>query len=152
MYLKLENDNIIYPYSIQDLKLEHSNVSFPRNLTEEILQRYSVYKVHPKNSGVESDYTKDQREDTPILSGSIYVQNWIVTDVDQTTIEKREEIKWKEVRQERNKRLKETDWTQLPDSPVTGSKLTEWEAYRQELRDITDQVNPFHIKWPDIPS
>jgi len=152
MYLKLDNGNIVYPYSIQNLKVENSNVSFPRNLTDELLERYNAYRVYPKSSGFEDDYTKDIEEVTPILSGSIYVQNWNVTDADQATIDKRKEIKWDEVRKEREQLLKESDWTQLPDSPITGSKLTEWQNYRQSLRDITKEPNPFNITWPTIPS
>lgn len=151
MYLKIDNGNIVYPYSIQDLKLEHSNISFPKNLTEEVLENFNVYKVYPKKSEFENDYTKDVKETTPILSGSKYVQNWDVTDSDQATIDKRLEIKWNEIRDIRNKKIQESDWTQLPDSPITGSKLTEWESYRQSLRDITSQPNPFDITWPDIP-
>ena len=31
-------------------------------------------------------------------------------------------------------------------------KRGEWETYRQELRDITTQPDPFNITWPSIPS
>lgn len=36
--------------------------------------------------------------------------------------------------------LKESDWTQFQDSPITGSKLTEWQTYRQELRDLPSTI------------
>ena len=29
-----------------------------------------------------------------------------------------------------------TDWTQLPDSPLTDAKKAEWATYRQQLRDM----------------
>ena len=32
--------------------------------------------------------------------------------------------------------LKESDWTQFTDSPLTDSKKTEWKTYRQQLRDL----------------
>jgi hypothetical protein len=41
--------------------------------------------------------------------------------------------------------LKDCDWTQLADSPVN---KTAWAAYRQALRDITAQSDPFNIEWP----
>tara|TARA_R100001510_G_C7574996_1_gene150058 strand:- start:11 stop:397 length:387 start_codon:yes stop_codon:yes gene_type:complete len=41
-----------------------------------------------------------------------------------------------EVRQKRNILLKDSDWTQMPDSPLTDSKKTEWATYRQQLRDM----------------
>ncbi len=58
---------------------------------------------------------------------------------------------WKIVREERNKKLLESDWTQLADSPLVNQKQTEWQIYRQELRDITTQSNPFSIEWPTPP-
>lgn len=58
---------------------------------------------------------------------------------------------WKIVREERNKKLSECDWTQLADSPLTNQKQTEWQIYRQSLRDITTQLNPFSIEWPTPP-
>lgn len=36
---------------------------------------------------------------------------------------------------ERNKKLSESDWTQLPSSPLSDAKKAEWEIYRQALRD-----------------
>lgn len=56
---------------------------------------------------------------------------------------------WPIVRAERNKRLAACDWTQLPDAPVDAAA---WAAYRQQLRDITNQPNPFDIVWPSEPS
>jgi len=39
----------------------------------------------------------------------------------------------------------------LDDVPLTDEKKAEWETYRQELRDITDQPDPFNINWPTPP-
>lgn len=43
---------------------------------------------------------------------------------------------WNAVRIERDGLLKDCDWTQMPDSPLTSSKKTEWATYRQSLRDL----------------
>lgn len=40
------------------------------------------------------------------------------------------------VRMERNILLSQSDWTQMPDSPLSDEKKTEWATYRQELRDL----------------
>jgi len=58
---------------------------------------------------------------------------------------------WKVVRGERNKKLLSCDWTQLDDVPITSEKKTEWEIYRQVLRDVTTQSDPFNITWPTPP-
>jgi hypothetical protein len=50
----------------------------------------------------------------------------------------------------RNFRLKESDWTQLPD--VNLPNLQEWVTYRQALRDITKQATfPQTVVWPVQP-
>lgn len=54
---------------------------------------------------------------------------------------------WVLVRRMRNDKLTATDWTQLPDSPLTTEKKAEWAVYRQALRDITTQENPREIVW-----
>jgi hypothetical protein len=66
------------------------------------------------------------------------------TDLDQI------ENAWNSVRSERNRLLQNSDWTQLPDVPLTTKEL--WAAYRQSLRDITNQSDPFNIAWPIPPS
>lgn len=58
------------------------------------------------------------------------------------------ETQWVLVRAERDRRLTACDWTQLPDAPAS----SQWLTYRQALRDITQQVDPFHIAWPALPN
>ena len=41
-------------------------------------------------------------------------------------------------RELRNERLADSDWTQLPDSPLSTSDRELWRSYRQQLRDITE--------------
>ena len=48
-------------------------------------------------------------------------------------------------RMRRDKELKNSDWTQMVDSPLTDSKKTEWRTYRQSLRDL-----PTHSNWPGL--
>lgn len=48
---------------------------------------------------------------------------------------------------ERYRRNLETDWTQLPDVPE--SDQVSWREYRQQLRDITLQPDPFSLVWPE---
>lgn len=151
MYLKVSGSNITYPYSVQQLKLDNKNISFPTSISDSLLETFGVYKVELRDSGYDDDYTKDVVELTPTLSGSIYVQTYQISEADETTINTRKEIKWSEIREQRNQLLSESDWTQFQDSPITGSQLTDWQTYRQELRNITSQSNPFEIIWPIKP-
>ena len=152
MYLKVSGSTIIYPYSIQILKNENPTISFPTTISNDLLQSYNVYPVELKSSGYDNDDTKDVTEITPTLSGSVYIQTYEITDADTETINKRKEIKWSEVRSTRNTLLSESDWTQFQDSPITGSLLTDWQTYRQSLRDVTTQSDPYNIVWPTKPS
>jgi len=53
------------------------------------------------------------------------------------------------VRLDRNRRLSESDWTQLADAPVNREA---WLAYRQALRDIPNQEGfPWEVTWPEEP-
>ena len=49
--------------------------------------------------------------------------------------------------------LKESDWTQSADSPLTDSKKQEWATYRQALRDFPTGWTPADtVNFPDEPS
>ena len=55
-----------------------------------------------------------------------------------------------EVRQVRNQKLAETDWTQNRD--VTLSNDADWKTYRQSLRDITKTYKTLDdVTWPEKP-
>lgn len=59
------------------------------------------------------------------------------------------ENEWLKVRELRNRYLAKSDWTQLSDVPLDTKEA--WAVYRQALRDITDQSDPFNIVWPEPP-
>lgn len=68
-----------------------------------------------------------------------------------------------EVRQERNKRIAETDYIYMPDVNVAEDYKNAMNAYRQQLRDIPDivekwlddkdlySVSIWGIPWPEKP-
>jgi len=60
-----------------------------------------------------------------------------------------DETQWVVVRNQRDVLLASCDWTQLPDVEI--STKSAWAAYRQSLRDITSQTDPFNIIWPTPP-
>tara|TARA_R100001086_G_scaffold227400_1_gene146520 strand:+ start:791 stop:1135 length:345 start_codon:yes stop_codon:yes gene_type:complete len=41
----------------------------------------------------------------------------------------------------RNSLLLKSDWTDLPNAPLTDEKKLEWQNYRNQLRDITEGLN-----------
>ena len=56
------------------------------------------------------------------------------------------------MRQMRNDRLADCDWTQANDTQLSTDSVDEWQVYRQALRDLpattTDPTNP---DWPSAP-
>lgn len=60
---------------------------------------------------------------------------------------------WQFVRTKRDQLLAACDWTQAPDVARSQAPnvTAAWEAYRQDLRDITQQPDPHAIVWPTNP-
>lgn len=64
-----------------------------------------------------------------------------------------------ELRRIRNAFLRECDWTQFADSPLTAEQKTEWATYRQVLRDLPASSTPSFdesgnlrgFQWPEKP-
>lgn len=55
-------------------------------------------------------------------------------------------------RGQRDLLLAASDWTQMPDSPLSDSKKQEWAIYRQSLRDLpANTLDPSNPSWPSQP-
>lgn len=72
------------------------------------------------------------------------------------TAEEKQEIevqKAKQVRSERNQKLKDSDWTQVLDAPLDSNGKNSWTVYRQALRDVPSQQGfPWTVVWPTEPN
>lgn len=56
------------------------------------------------------------------------------------------------IRGNRDSKLSETDYLLTSDYPISKENLNEVKAYRQALRDITEQTGfPKDVIWPDLP-
>ena len=64
-----------------------------------------------------------------------------------------DEQRWEMIRSSRSRKLESSDWTDtLSAKTRLGDSLYEqWQTYRQTLRDITNQADPFNITWPTPP-
>jgi hypothetical protein len=147
MYLRIINNEINYPYSLQKLREDNPNTSFPSEMTESLMIELDISEV--RTTPKPNDYTKNISEGTPILVEGVYYQNWVQSDATESEINDRIENKWIEIRDLRQQLLSECDWTQLSDIPSETKDL--WTTYRQNLRDITNQSNPYNIVWPVKP-
>ena len=74
---------------------------------------------------------------------------WLAANPSKTELQ----IAMSNLRVRRNELLAETDWTVLPDSPV--SDKTAWQNYRTELRDLTNGLTTVEqveaVTWPTKP-
>ena len=83
-------------------------------------------------------------------------------EINAKVVELEAEEPFKLLREERNKKLAETDWTQLKDIDLDIIREKDWKNYRQALRDLPSKSNPkldsygnldmSSITWPDKPS
>lgn len=75
----------------------------------------------------------------------------MISDAIAASDAKRIEMQWEEVRQIRNALLAGCDYV-VTKSLESGVDIpTVWVEYRQSLRDITQQDDPFSIIWPVKP-
>lgn len=137
-----------WPYTLPDLRADNPQTSFPANLTDAILSAWNVFPCEPVDPPPFDPSTQEVERIEPILSGTNWIEQWGVIDLTAEQAEEVQNAQWDNVRADRNSRLAACDWTQLPDAPVDSA---EWATYRQALRDVTDQIDPFNIAWPKEP-
>lgn len=132
---------------VTNLAAQFPNTSLPVSLTQD---DFDALGIDPVFEGPQPEHTRFQvvyRDGVEQIEGKWYTK-YGVSDMDQEAIDALTATQWESVRALRNTKLENCDWTQLPDAPVDAAA---WAAYRQELRDITTQTDPFNITWPQEP-
>ena len=75
--------------------------------------------------------------------------------LDNEAVEARNRYLLQDMITERNKQLTASDWTQIPDSPITDEQKQLWQTYRQALRDFpntyTGGPNDWQASFPTKP-
>lgn len=143
----------------KDGRIDHykkifKNVSFTSELpTDDWLNANGAYRIISN-----IDFDKDTQR---LVGSEVYIENGLayVVSVENKTEEEianENEIKNAalsfSVRNARNQLLSNTDWTQLPDSPLTVEQKAEWATYRQALRDLSEDENWPNVEFPDAPN
>jgi len=73
---------------------------------------------------------------------------------DPAKVAAKTQAQWASVRAQQSQKLYESDWTCSvidPPAPILAQR-DQWIAYRQALRDVTSQSDPFNITWPTPPT
>lgn len=132
---------------VADYRSLFPNTSFPSSgIDEEFLQANSSTKV-----SVWKPY--DAATEKLVPTSPYFEDNQVFTVTVQALTEAELQANlnsaWALVRSTRNRKLSDSDWTQVEDAPVDKEA---WKAYRQALRDITTQASPDSIEWPKAPN
>jgi hypothetical protein len=133
----------------QQFRMDNRNTSFPEVITAEIIDSFGYDPVleGPQPTLI-PPYQYAQRDGVEEVNGQWFTK-YIAVTPDAAGKARMDDEQGQRVRDTRNKRLADCDWTQLPDAPVDA---TVWAVYRQQLRDITDQPGfPWTITWPEEP-
>lgn len=153
--------------TISQFKASYPNTSFPKEITNSILDSYGYDPVlNGAAATVTAPYGQSVRDGIEEINGqwfTRFVAGPVFTDTTDeegnVTTAADNEAAYRaridaavaaSVRAERNKKLTDTDWTQLADS---SADATAWATYRTALRDLpsTDGF-PHNITWPTEPS
>jgi len=73
---------------------------------------------------------------------------------DPAKVQAKTDAQWTQVRAQQTDLLYKSDWTCSvidPPAPILAQR-DQWVAYRQALRDVTTQSDPFNITWPVPPA
>lgn len=144
-YVYVSGSSLEWPIHEREIekKIETDSTEF----TPELLESYGYYelnKLMPTSHSEEETYDMDV---TPYESGSCYYLGYTIRKKTKEELDIHYKHQWITLRTKRLKLLQETDYMGNSDYPITN----EWREYRQALRDITEQGNPFDIIWPNKP-
>ena len=149
-YVQAQGDTFIrHIFDVEPTQWDADNYCYARRLTPEQVEHFGVHKKQIVTPPYHDAATQHLEEGPALLIGGVWTQNYIVSDLSADESAAKVGAQWTVIRAERNRLLADCDWTQLPDVPVDAAA---WATYRQALRDVTNQANPFAIVWPERPS
>lgn len=149
MLVKIVNDAVdTFPYSVRQLKQDNLDTSFPDAMADLDLSDYGVYSVTVSTKPSAAHDEKVVSNTEPTLVDGVWTLGWTVRNLTADEIASEA----KAVRRDRDELLVESDWTQMPDSPLDDSTKTSWATYRTALRNISTQAGfPTNVTWPTAP-
>ncbi len=150
MYVKITNNAVdTFPYSLKKLRADNPQTSFPVSMTDTMMEDWGVYPVTISDQPSMAHNEIAEQNSAPTLVDNVWTLGW--TKRSLTTDETNRESE--RVRADRDGLLQDCDWTQMPDSPLSDLKKTEWATYRTNLRNVPAQSGfPTNITWPTKPS
>jgi len=124
------------------------NTSFPEQLTVGLIGDMGFDVVLEGPQAQPTRYQTAFRDGVEEVNGKWFTK-YSVADMDDETKAAKDAEQAKSMRDQRNQKLSDSDWTQLADSPENKAA---WATYRQALRDIPTQAGfPWEVQWPTQP-
>jgi hypothetical protein len=76
LYIRIINEEIIYPYQIGNLRKDYPQTSFPKEQSLGLLANYNIYSVLETDPPTYDQDTHSLIELEPLLINNIWVQQW----------------------------------------------------------------------------
>ena len=138
---------VMYESELRSYLAANNGPSYDQ-LTPDVMEALGVDPVLEGPAAQPERYQIAFRDGVEQIDGQWYTK-YSVADMDDEAKAAKNAEQSKLVRDQRNTKLSESDWTQVADAPVDKAS---WATYRQELRDITTQAGfPWVITWPTQP-
>lgn len=132
----------------QEFRAMRPNTSFPVQLDDATLDAFGADVLFEGPQAQPTRYQTAFRDGVQQMNGKWYTK-YSVADISDDAKAAVDARQADAVRATRNQKLKDSDWTQVVDAPV--SQMS-WAAYRQALRDVPSQVGfPWDVQWPTEP-
>ena len=127
----------------------HPNTSFPQQIDEATLNAFGADVVFEGAQAQPTRYQTAFRDGVTQDDQGRWFTKYSVADMDDEAKSALDAQQAASRRSIRDEKLKDSDWTQVADSPVDKDL---WATYRQALRDVTAQEGfPWNVVWPTQP-
>jgi hypothetical protein len=127
----------------------HPNTSMPQLLTEATLKSFDAEVVFEGPQAQPTRYQVAYRNGVELIDGKWYTK-YSVSDMTAEAKTALDASQAKSMRNQRDRLIAETDWTQGKD--IADSVSAKYTTYRQALRNVPTQSGfPWTIQWPTKP-
>ena len=132
-----------------EVRSMYPNTSFPSQWTPALVEELGLDPVFESPTPTTTRYQTAFKDGVEQDAQGRWLWKWSISEMSDEAKAAKDAEQAKNIRSDRDKRLSDTDWTQVADAPVDKAV---WATYRQALRDVPAQAGfPYDITWPSKP-
>jgi len=153
MYAQVKDEEIIQIVDEQSLRELYPSTHFPAVITQSSLEGFDDWYVTQDDVTVpEFDNSTKKISWTYEWNAGAVVGSYKVLNLTASEKAAEKEARWSQVKYHRDNTIASTDYLMTSDVFATFSESDKAKiiAYRQGLRDITEQEDPFNLTWPSL--